>query len=104
MNTKTVTLAGWLVYDHFKAKRPISFPDGPFGWCPWKPSDDSETVVLREQAITIEVPTDFDPRPQQVRALEAQKRALQAKFAERCTEIERQINELTAIECSGVTE
>ena len=40
----------------------------------------------------------FDPRPIQIQALEAKRKELQAQFAAAVTEIQRQINELQAIE------
>jgi hypothetical protein len=48
--------------------------------------------------VTFDVPDDFDPRPLQVKALEAKRAELHAQFAAAVTEINRQINELLAID------
>ena len=48
--------------------------------------------------VTFEVPDDFDPRLQQIKALQAQQRQAAADFEKLCTDIKRQISELSAIE------
>ena len=55
-------------------------------------------VFVTEHTTTVEVPDDFDPRPQQVAALEAAKQKARAEFQARITEIDRQIQSLLAIE------
>ena len=55
-------------------------------------------VFVTEHTTTVEVPDDFDPRPQQVAALEAEKQKARAEFQKRITEIDRQIQSLMAIE------
>ena len=55
-------------------------------------------VFVKEHTTTVEVPDDFDPRPQQVAALEAEKQKARAEFQKRITEIDRQIQSLLAIE------
>lgn len=55
-------------------------------------------IFVKEHLTTVEVPDDFDPRPQQVAALEAEKQEARAEFQERITEIDRQIQSLLAIE------
>lgn len=57
-------------------------------------------VMVRPHEFEIEVPDNFDPRPQQVQALEKEKQKARAEFAARITEIERQISELTCLEAS----
>lgn len=74
------------------------------GWSQWELSRYKRTVDSSGYAyagpvtITFEVPDNFDPRPDQIKALEAQREAMRAEFSRRCTEIERQINSLLAIE------
>lgn len=67
-------------------------------WAPtvWKcrVDDSQERIFVNEQTVAIEAPEDFDPRPQLVKALEAEKDA----FAARVVELDRQINELLALE------
>ena len=55
-------------------------------------------VAVMPHEIAVEVPDDFDPRPQQVSALEAEKQKARAEFHARVTEIDRQIQSLLAIE------
>ena len=64
----------------------------------WDPANADGRVFIKEHTTTVEVPDDFDPRPQQVAALEAEKREARAKFQARITEIDRQIQSLMAIE------
>ena len=56
------------------------------------------TAVICEHEFEVETPDDFDPRPQQVAALQAAKQKVRAEFAARIDEIERQISELTCLE------
>lgn len=47
--------------------------------------------------IEVEVPDNFDPRPQQIAKLEEQKRLIQAEFAKKVAEIDDQIKKYLAI-------
>ena len=47
--------------------------------------------------LEFDLPDDFDPRAGQIDALKATKQKLMAEFSARCTEIERQIQNLLAI-------
>ena len=64
----------------------------------WDAASVDGRVFVTEHTTTVEVPDDFDPRPQQVAALEAAKQKARAEFQERITEIDRQIQSLLAIE------
>lgn len=64
----------------------------------WDEATRDSRVFVKEHTITVEVPDDFDPRPQQVAALEAEKQKARAAFQARITEIDRQIQSLLAIE------
>lgn len=55
------------------------------------------TIGVRE--FDVEIPDDFDPRQQQVEILRKERERIGTEFAARCTQIDRQINELTALEC-----
>lgn len=74
------------------------------GWSRWDISrtdyESPTSVVVGAIEVTFEVPDDFDPRPAQVKALEAKERELRAQFAAAVTEIQRQISQLQAIEHS----
>ena len=77
--------------------------DGEFELLPWDCREwDAQSrngrVFVKEHTTEIEVPDDFDPRPQQVAALEAEKQKARAEFQARVTEIDRQIQSLLAIE------
>ena len=63
----------------------------------WESKHGDEVFVCKAE-VTFEVPDDFDPRPVQIKALEAKKRELQAQFSAAVTELNRQISELQAIE------
>ena len=64
----------------------------------WDAASADGRVFVKEHTTTVEVPDDFDPRPQQVAALEAEKQKARAEFQKRITEIDRQIQSLLAIE------
>ena len=64
----------------------------------WDAASVDGRVFVTEHTTTVEVPDDFDPRPQQVAALEAAKQKARAEFQARITEIDRQIQSLMAIE------
>lgn len=55
-------------------------------------------VLVGRPTIEVDVPDDYDPRPQMVKALEAEKEKARADFAKRVMEIDRRINELLALE------
>ena len=64
----------------------------------WDAASVDGRVFVTEHTTTVEVPDDFDPRPQQVASLEAEKQKARADFQARITEIDRQIQSLLAIE------
>jgi hypothetical protein len=65
-----------------------------------KMDDNDYRVHICEQEIEIEVPDDFDPRAQQIAALEKQKQKVMADYQKTVTEINDRINKLQAIEHS----
>jgi len=58
-----------------------------------------DAIYVAPVEVTFEVPDDFDPRPQKIKALQAKQRQAAADFEKLCTDIKRQISELSAIEC-----
>ena len=77
--------------------------EGVFELLPWDCRELDETnrsgrVFVKEHTTEIEVPDDFDPRPLQVAALEAEKQKARAEFHARVTEIDQQIQNLLTIE------
>lgn len=57
-----------------------------------------DRVVVQPHTFEVEVPDNFDPRPQMVKALEAEKEKARKDFAATVARIDRQINELLALE------
>ena len=94
--TKTVTIKGAVYFDTDSIK---------YDWCePYRfysgPADAFSTYVpVMPHEFTVEVPADFDPRPGMVAALQEKKEKARAEFAALVVSIDRQINELLAIEC-----
>ena len=76
----------------------VEFELLPWDCRTWTKDSQSGLVFVKEHTTTVEVPDDFDPRPQQVAALEAEKQKARAEFQKRITEIDRQIQSLMAIE------
>jgi len=97
MKTKTVTVAGFIHFDPMRARH-ADIWQTPFVFREYEPQTGSESVLVGEQTITLEVPEEFDPRPGMVKALEAKKEKARAEFAALVTQIDRQINELLALE------
>lgn len=98
MNTKTVTISGFIVFDAMRARYPDIWPGEGFNFTGYEPSGDSQSTVVRPHTFTVEVPADFDPRPGMVKALEEKKRKAHAEFSALVAQIDRQISELQAIE------
>jgi hypothetical protein len=63
--------------------------------------DDAEhRTYVGPQEIEIEVPDDYDPRAQQIAALEAEKKRVMAEYQKTVTRITERISRLQAIEHS----
>jgi hypothetical protein len=61
--------------------------------------DDAEhRTYVGEQEIEIEVPDNYDPRAQQIAALEKQKQKVMADFQKSVAEINERISNLQALE------
>ena len=76
----------------------VEFELLPWDCRTWDARSADGRIFVKEHLTTVEVPDDFDPRPQQVAALEAAKQKARAEFQARITEIDRQIQSLLAIE------
>jgi len=57
-----------------------------------------EKVVVKQQSIEVEVPDDFDPRPDMIANLRTQEKQAMADFELKVNQIRKQISELEAIE------
>lgn len=71
---------------------------GEFQVFSFKLEDCDHRVYVGAQEIEIEVPDKFDPRAQQVAALEKQKQKVMADYQKTVTEINERINNLQALE------
>jgi len=61
--------------------------------------DDSETMAhVSSQEIEVDIPDDYDPRAQQIAALEKQKQKVMADYQKTVTEINERISKLQALE------
>lgn len=68
----------------------------------WKPNREyTNAVMVREHSIEVDVPDNFDPRPQLINGLQEQQKKARADFENLCTDIQRQISELTCLEMSA---
>ena len=81
----------------FISFRKNAWDDGGFHWHPYEMAEHGYITVM-PHSIEVDIPDDFDPRPQQIKALEEKQRAAGAAFAALTTEINRQISELQALE------
>jgi hypothetical protein len=60
--------------------------------------DDIDSMIhVSEQEVEIEVPDNYDPRAQQVAALEKQKQKVMADYQKMVTDINERISKLQAI-------
>ena len=67
---------------------------------PQKMGSDSENIFIASVDVEFDIPDDFDPRPEQIKALQKKQTEAAAAFHAMNTEILRQINELQALEMS----
>ena len=69
-----------------------------YGWNEYDFGNDPGFLSVCAWPLEFDLPDDFDPRAGQIEALKTTKQDLMAEFSARCTEIERQISKLQAIE------
>ena len=68
-----------------------------------KMSDAEHRTYVGDQEIEIEIPDNYDPRAQQIAALEQELKGIMADYQKSVTDINRRISELQAIEYEGET-
>ena len=73
---------------------------GEYRLASFKLDDSAERTYIGEQEIEIDVPEDYDPRAQQVAALEALKQKVMADYHKSVTEINDRINKILALEAA----
>jgi hypothetical protein len=93
------TIKGWLYYraasKYSKSGEPVIY------FLPFSPevaTRDTWGVPVCEHSIEVEIPDDFDPRPQQIAALDEQINKVRAEFTARINELQDQKARLLAIE------
>lgn len=91
--SKTITIKGGVYLDsrdsHTEGGRFVFFTGEAKSWDAY--------VLVTPHELVFDIPDGFDPRGDLVKALEEQKRKLQAEFTARVTEINAQIGKLLAI-------
>jgi hypothetical protein len=90
VKVKTIAHIHYLKYD-FEV-------NGRYEVLSFKAGDDSYRTYIGAQEIEIDVPNDYDPRAQQIAALEKQKQNVMAEYQKNVTEINERINKLQALE------
>lgn len=92
-----IELKGFIVYGHYEHE--ARWGEKPyFRFSHFELSEGFVTV--RAETLIVEVPDDFDPRPEMVRMLEAEKKKAEAAFAKKIHDLNAQIQSLLAIESS----
>ena len=72
--------------------------EGSFEVFPFKFPDDDHRTYVGEQEIEVDVPDNYDPRAQQIAALEKQKQKVMADFQKSVDDINDRISKLQALE------
>jgi len=73
---------------------------GEYRVASFKLDDNENRTYVGEQEIEIDIPEDYDPRAQQVAALEALKQKVMADYHKSVMEINDRINKLLALEAA----
>ena len=58
-----------------------------------------EYVLISEHEFELDIPDNFDPRPQQIKALREEKQKILADATAKATNIEEQIQTLLSLDC-----
>ena len=73
---------------------------GEYRLASFQMDDNAERTYVGQQEIEIDIPEDYDPRAQQVAALEKQKQKVMADYQKSVMEINDRINKLLALEAA----
>jgi len=60
-----------------------------------------DVVLIKPHEFEVDIPDDFDPRPAQIKALEAKEKEAAAAFYSMQVDIQRQISQLQALEVAA---
>lgn len=89
------TIEGYVTY---RAPR-FEWETEKWGFVDFKPTNfNAWGVMVKPYSFEVEVPDDYDPRPQMVAELEAEKTRIRAEFAAKVKELDDRIQSLLAIE------
>ena len=72
--------------------------EGKFEVFSFKFDDDDSRTYVGEQEIEVDVPDNYDPRAQQIAALEKHKQKVMADYQKMVTDINEKISKLQALE------
>ena len=67
-------------------------------WVTYDPTGHNGVLLVIPTALTFDMPEDFDPRAHQIAALRENRKKANAAFVAMVADIDRQINELQALE------
>ena len=73
---------------------------GEYRLASFKLDDSAERTYVGQQEIEIDIPEDYDPRAQQIAALEALKQKVMADYHKSVMEINDRIGKLLALEAA----
>jgi hypothetical protein len=93
MKVKTTIYVHYLKYEWEE--------EGMYEVFSFKAEDECHRTYICQQEIEIDVPEDYDPRAQQIAALEKKRQEVMAAYQKTVTEINERINKLQALEHSN---
>ena len=98
---KTLTINGFALCEpaeSYEHKNPNCFDGFTYRFSQYDMTDVKGYITAGTATLTINITEGFDPRGGAVKALEEQRKKIQAEFQARMNEIDKQISQFTAIE------
>lgn len=92
---------GHVYWHHTKYMEAPAYMFDMFDMRTWSEQSRDGRVHIKEHSFEVDVPDDFDPRPQQIAVLEAEKVRIRTEMARRVKELDDRIQSLLAIEMSA---
>lgn len=93
-----VTIKGWIHWRKFGHMK-----EADYCWIDTNITESPELIPVFEHSFEVEIPDDYDPTPEKIRLLRAEKQRIQAEAHVKAENIEAQIQELLCIENKGDT-
>ena len=97
MKTQPLTLEGHIYRTQYE------WQDTPSYFFAVSDACDSHTTCIQPHTISVEIPSDFDPRPQQIAYLRAQQQKLQETTFQELRNMDTEIQKLLALEAPTPT-